>query len=485
MYLEYLNCPKNMWLKCHKPELNNLFERSEFEKNLGKQGDLVELFARKLFPDGMLIDTFGHNAALSTSMHAAKKTPVLFQSTFIFDGFLARNDVLVYDSTIGKWHLYEIKGTASIKEASHVEDATFQAIILKESRIELDKISIIHLNKEYILDDSLDIDRLFVITDITNKVEDHEQETRLKMKQAKAALSENGEDNVDCTCIFKARGAHCPTFQYSHSHVPEYSIHDIARINEEKVTKLVNIGCFSIDDIPDDFKLTETQKNQVNAYKQQTTFVETDSIKRELDALTYPLYFLDYETYAPAIPRFKGYKPYDPITFQLSLHVLHGEENEPTHFEYLHESDSDPSLSVIRKLQEYIRPKGTIIVWYKSFEKTRNAELAERHPIYKEFLEDVNDRVYDLMDIFAKQLYVHPRFKGSSSIKKVLPALSLKLSYEGLSIQDGACASIKWFDMVYGNLQAEEKQKIAQDLRKYCGLDSYAMFAIWKHLVQR
>jgi hypothetical protein len=29
-----------------------------------------------------------------------------------------------------------------------------------------------------------------------------------------------------------------------------------------------------------------------------------------------------------------------------------------------------------------------------------------------------------------------------------------------------------------------EREVIARDLKTYCGLDTYAMYAIWKHLVE-
>ncbi len=487
-YLAYLDCPKNTWFKLHKPEFKELFKPSEFEENLSQQGNYVEGIARELFQNGEVIENFGNDAVLNTQKHISQKTPFLFQATFTFDVFLARNDVLAYDTQTSTWHLYEIKSTNSFEENSkkidHVEDVSFQAVILKENGIELSKIFSVYLNKNYVLGDFIDVKNLFIINNITEKVQDRERNTRLRMEEAKTDLFKLNEEDLSCVCIYKTRNSQCKTFKYSHVNVPEYSVHDIARIHKTKLASLVNNCIFDIDDIPDNFELSPKQKQQVNVYKQRIPFINYDLISGELESLKYPLYFFDYETYAAAIPIFKSSWPYQQIPFQFSLHVVHDPESSPIHFEYLHELNSDPSLNIIEKLQEFISQTGTIIVWYKSFEQKINIELAKRFPEHKEFLDSLNNRIYDLMSIFEKQMYIHPEFKGRTSIKKILPILAPQLSYQELDIGEGTAAASKWFSMTYDYLTPIEKQKIAYDLRAYCGLDTYAMYAIWKHLIQ-
>ena len=48
------------------------------------------------------------------------------------------------------------------------------------------------------------------------------------------------------------------------------------------------------------------------------------------------------------------------------------------------------------------------------------------------------DRTVDLMEVVSKAGYVHPDFRGSSSIKKVLPVLAPDITYSTLASQDGA-----------------------------------------------
>lgn len=486
-YLDYLSCAKNIWLKTHKPELLDLFKLSEFEKSLLEQGNKVEGWAQMLFPNGISIDAKDKDATNTAKKLLADKVPVIFQPTSLYDKFLARHDVLEYDQPSDKWNLYEIKSSSSVeensKEIDHIEDASFQAIVLKDLGIELNKILIVCLNKEYVRNGQINISELFSIEDKTNEVLEREANTRLRMEEAKKALFQNDETALECLCLYKGRSAHCSTFKYSHTDVPDYSIHDLYMIgkSKKKLETLVDSGIFSIEDIPDDFELSKHQEIQVRAHKVKSPLIDLNCISNELASLIYPLYFLDYETYPSAIPLFDGFRPYQQIPFQFSVQVVNDPDSAPVHYEYLHTQQTDPSLDIIKHLIKYIGLTGSVIAWHKSFERDRTKELGERHPQHQEFLDSINNRLYDLEDIFKKRYHVHPDFRGKTSIKKVLPVLVPELSYNELGIQEGATAYQRWYEMVWGDSTPEEKTKIAMDLEKYCDMDTMAMYSIWKH----
>ncbi|MFA5945733.1 MAG: DUF2779 domain-containing protein [Patescibacteria group bacterium] len=488
LYLEFLACGKNTWLKLYKPELQSMFTLSEFELSLLAKGNLVEEWARKLFPDGTLIESAGEYAAQVTKVLVDKKTPVIFQATFIYDGFLVRNDVLAYDAINDCWDLHEVKGTNSMNEKEdgrdHVEDAAFQAVVVEDAGIKLGRIFIIHLNKEYARGDTINAAELFVCDDVTDKVHTRLVATRDNMQKAKLALTQTDEKALTCECLFAGRSSHCSTFNYSHPQVPPYSVHDLSRIglSKKKLESLVESGIFDLNDVPEDFKLSDIQKNQVTVHKMKKSIIDPIAIRVELASLSFPLFFLDYESYPPAIPLFKGFKPYQQVPFQFSLDMIPTPGADLEHFEYLHEEASDPSLTIIKKLHDTIGPEGTIIVWHKPFERMINSQLAERNPDYADYLENINDRIYDLKDIFQKQFYVHPEFRGKTSIKNVLPVMVPSLTYKELEIQNGVEAIEAWYEMIYGSISQEEKMKISQNLRKYCGRDTYAMVAIWREL---
>ena len=65
-------------------------------------------------------------------------------------------------------------------------------------------------------------------------------------------------------------------------------------------------------------------------------------IERDIKGVEYPIYFIDYESFNPAIPIYKGYKPYDQIPFQWSLHVQREKDGNLEHFEFIETQKKDP-----------------------------------------------------------------------------------------------------------------------------------------------
>ncbi len=489
-YIEFLACPKNTWLKMHKPELMESFELSAFEKSLLANGNLVELWARRLFPGGILIEESGLLAAKKTQELLNQKAPVIFQATFIFENFIAKTDVLEYDNQNDAWRIYEIKGTNTLRENTeerdHIEDASFQYAVARSCGLKISGINIIHLNKDYVRGEEINISELFSIENIDSQILERMERTKEKMNKTAEMLLQDNENALECSCIYKGRSNHCSTFSYSHPEVPSYSVHDIYRIGngKNKLAKLIEAEIFSLDDLPPNFKASAIQKNQIEVYKTGISIIDKNAIAAELSQLVYPLYFLDYETYPPAIPLFKGFRPYQHIPFQFSLHVLESPLSDLKHYEYLHLDNSDPSLDIIKALKNIIGPEGSVIVWNKTFERDRNKELADRHLEEADFLLSVNERIYDLMDIFQKQYFVHPDFKGKTSIKKILPVLVPELSYQDLAIREGASAMEAWFEKIINSNSDEEKKEVAKNLLNYCRLDTYAMYAIWNEIAK-
>ncbi len=484
-YILWRECKKNTWLKIHKPDIYNQQELSEFEKQIIETGNEVEILARELFPSGILLSGRGAKAQEKTQELLAKKTSVIFQPVFEKDGFLAAADILELQSD-GSYYLYEIKATSDIDKKTHYHDLAFQVNLLERFGLSIGKAFVIHLNSEYVRHGKIEVNKLFTKADATEEVLSRKEEVADEMEKALQYVNQEEEPVGYCDCIYKGRSNHCSTFKYSNPKVPAYGIHDISRIgsSKKKLQELIDVGIFELKDIPESMDLSVTQKNQIKVWVQQAIFKDVPAIKKELDELDFPLYFLDYETFPCAIPRFDGFGPYQQIPFQYSLYVLDSPEAEPRHLEFLFSEKPDPTVPFLQSLQKDIGPEGTVIVWNKKFECKINEEAAQRNPDYKPFIESLNERVYDLMDIFSNQWYVHKDFKGKVSIKNILPVLAPELSYKELEIQEGGSASQQWNEVWLGNVTRVEKETIIRNLKLYCGLDTYAMYAIWKHLYQ-
>ena len=212
--------------------------------------------------------------------------------------------------------------------------------------------------------------------------------------------------------------------------------------------------------------------------------IDHEAIKEALGELVFPLQFFDYEGYSSAIPRFKGFGAYEQVPFQYSLHTLH-EDGTLEHREFLiTDPEKDLTLPLINQMREGFDEKGSVISWYKSYESQRNNKLAELHTDHAVFLDGLNDRMFDLMEIFSKNMYVDAAFKGSASIKNVLPVLVPHLTYKALGIQKGDQAVERWEKMIDPTTPQEEKDQIAKDLLEYCKLDTFAMVEIYRFLTK-
>lgn len=483
-YILYRECPKNVWLKIHKPDVYLQTELSNFEKAIIEAGNEVELVARSLFPGSILIEGRGLAAQKETQNLLAKKQKVLFQPIFAKDGFFAAVDILEYNPDDETYSIYEVKSTNDIDAKTHYHDLAFQINLLSMSGLRIKKASVIHLNSEYARQGELNINKLFKTQDATEEVVAIKDSVKTEMEIALKYVSQTKEPTGFCDCVYKGRSNHCATFKHSNPQIPEYGIHDITRIgnSKAKLLELVDIGVFKMEEVPDHIEFSTAQKNQIDAWKTDLIMVDKHKIRQELDSLIFPLYFLDYETFPCAIPRFDGFSPYQHIPFQYSLHILNSENEEPEHREFLFDKDADPSAELVKSLRSNIGDRGSIIVWSKKFEKKINEEIAKRIPSEKQFIDDINNRVYDLMEIFSNQHYVHKDFRGRVSIKNILPVLVPELSYKSLEIKEGGTASQKWGEAIFGEIAEKEKQKIVADLKEYCCLDTLAMYKIWRHL---
>jgi hypothetical protein len=207
--------------------------------------------------------------------------------------------------------------------------------------------------------------------------------------------------------------------------------------------------------------------------------IDKESLKEFLSQLQYPLYFLDFETIMPGIPLFDESRPYQQLPFQYSLHHQDIKGGTLYHDSYLSEArlDIDPRQQLIEQLISKCAPAACILVYHLPFERQRIEEMQRDFPKYAERLQSIIDKMNDLIIPFKRDIYRTETMEGSSSIKKVLPALCPELSYDELTIADGMDASNSFLDLYYCD-DASVIQQTRQQLLDYCHLDTLAMVKI-------
>ena len=459
-FIQYLNCPKSLWLMHNKPSSYPHGEFSDYAKKLAAEGYLVEDYVKQLINEGGNSETYSFQREFETD-----------------DGLYAKADMVLQNDD-GSIDLFEIKSSTSVKDSNphnQLKDAAFQVIAATRSGEKIRNIFIVHLNGGYERQGDIDPKELLVFADETIRVKALVAETDDEISEALSLLRLTEIDESSCTCLHLSKSNHCDSFDYFNPNVPKPSIYSLPRLSASKRELFVSESRFSLDEITPD-EVTRLQRPVLISHQSNEPYIDLAVVEDFISSARYPIYYLDYETYASAIPITNGTSPQGQLPFQFSLHVEE-ENGDLEHHEFLANSPELP-LAMIEKMQEVIGSVGSVVSWNKSFENSQNQRMANTYPDKAEFLLDIIDRTIDLMDVF-KTGYVDIKFGGSTSIKKVLPVIVPELSYDGMEVADGTGAMDAWSKML-NEKNTEEQNKLKNALLGYCELDTLAMVKIFE-----
>lgn len=483
-YMLFLKHPAWLWLKKH--DKSKLPPIDDATQAIFDAGFVFETYAELLFPEAVRVSSemSGYQAYLDL-IPQTKKTlksdnKAIFQARFEVEGITCICDVLVRTGS-QTFDLYEIKSSTSVKP-DHMLDLAFQAEVLERSGLAVDRFFVVHVNYDYIRQGKINTRKLTKTVEVTKEIKKLKEFTKENIKKAFAVALLRECPNITPAKAKFGAFSDWLTIYKTLAEIDEYSIYHLCSSGPVKIGELEALGINRMIDIPDNYPLDLRQQRQVEATKKNKALVDTKKIKAFLSRITYPLYFLDYETLSSVVPYFDGLGPYKQLPFQYSLHVIPKKGDKPKHFEYLHTSNASPVKPLTEALKSQIGTEGTVLVWFEGFEKSCNELMAKISPEYQAFFKSLNKRIVDLMVPFSTGAYVHKDFFGSASIKKVLPVLIPELSYQDLDINQGADAQRQWMEAVLDGKRAMEKDKILSDLLKYCELDTLAMVRIYELL---
>jgi predicted RecB family nuclease len=466
-----VQCLKRLYWQVREPEL--AAQPDAATEAIMEQGREVGLLARQLFPGGVEVCSEGGLAQAiraTQELVANREVPAIFEGVFEHDGVLVRVDVL-HRRRDGRWRLVEVKSSTSVKE-EHLEDVGIQSRVVSRCGVDLATVCLAHINRNYVFDGgSIDVRRLFKIRNLTRRVQRLQPKLTFQLRTAFTVLSMPKAPDI-------APGRHCTNpvlcefYDRCNTQRPDDHIGFIPRIHASAMEELGEMGIESIRDVPDDFELTEIQRHACTSVQTGEPWF-SDELGEVLNGLKYPLYFVDFETVNPAIPRSAGMRPYDHLPFQWSVHVQRRPGAEPEHYEFLAPDASDPRREFISSLCHALGESGSVVV-YSSFESQRLSDLASWVPEFADRINAIQARLFDLLPVVREHVY-HPAFAGSCSIKSVLPALVPEMTYDGMQVANGQDAGLAWGSLVRGRLDCDERERIRKALLAYCSLDTLAM----------
>lgn len=478
-YCDAFQCKKKLWLESYKPEVGEVVANSSALENGIKIGEL----ARNLFGEHININ---YSEDLEDMINQTKKilnieeNVTITEASFCYDNNFCSVDIL---KKIGNnYEIYEVKSSTKVSPI-YLEDITYQTYILSNLGYNIVATYIVYVNRNYERNENFELDKYFTIKNVTGIVSSKILDVENNINEMKKYL-ENKEEPGDCIDVNCQEYYECPFFKYCTKHLPEKNIFSLRGMSFKKKIELYKQNIYSYED------LLNTNLNK--KYKQQIEFelfnkepiIEKDQIKDFMAKLYYPLYFLDFESYQPAIPEYSNLKPFTQVPFQYSLHYINEENGNLEHTEFLAEALEDPRRKLAEQLVNDIPVNACVLAYNMMFERMIIRDLARLFPDLKEALMKIHNNIQDLMIPFKKRWYYVKEMYGSFSIKYVLPALfpnDPSLNYHNLEqVHNGVEASSTFNNLA--NMSKTEQKKVRKNLLKYCGLDTYAMVKIWEKL---
>ncbi len=490
-YCGLWQCPKIAWLRKYKPEEWVLDDGTLARMDAGNEvgdlamglfGDFVEVTA---YTDGKL-DL--QKMMDETEAEMAKGTPIICEASFSYNGLYCAVDIL--RKAGDGWAIYEVKSSSRSENEKedklvYIADIAYQKYVLEHCGVNVTGTYLVQLNKEYVFDGTLDINKLFIITDVADSVALESGNIEPNLEIAEELLNCPDEPAIDLNMGCKKPYV-CGFWNYCSKHLPNQSVFNLYRMRFKDKLDYYHRGLISYESLRNNaVPLNSMRSRQVDfALNDMGAYVNKEAIRKFLGTLSYPLYFLDFETMQLAIPQFVGTRPYAQITFQYSLHYIEHEGGELKHKECLAESGTDPRRLIAERLCEDIPKDVCVTAYNKSFECGRLRELAGYYPDLADHLLNIESNIVDLIVPFQSGWYYNRAMGGSFSIKSVLPALfpdDPELDYHNLEgIHNGGEAMIIFPKIQY--MEPEEQKKTRENLLKYCQLDTYAMVKVWEDL---
>ncbi|MGB2769144.1 MAG: DUF2779 domain-containing protein [Candidatus Zixiibacteriota bacterium] len=438
-----------------------------------EQGIEIGLRARQLYPEGILVGEPDVASAVekTRSLMNDPNVSAIFEGTFSEDGYSTKGDIL--RRTAGGWYLVEVKASANDKD-EFIDDMAYTTMVILRSGTHVSGVSILLVSKDYRL--GMENDKLFVEIDHTQDVMERVEEFKPLWEQIDESTSRAQKPPAELR--FDCRK--CETFMECLGQDVENHVFEIPRLSPSKFEKLKELGIVSIEDIPDDFELTDNQKRVSDSVRSNAPFVG-DDLENELQVISKPCYYLDFESMMTAIPLYEDVAPLAQIPTQYSIHRCESPGKIVAHSEYIAAPHKDCRRELAERLIQDLADEGDIVV-YTHFEKRMINGLISEYPDLRNDLQALASRLVDLAAIIRGNYY-HPGFHGSTSIKNTLPVLVPGMSYDALEIADGDSASAEFAFCALGKYDDQKVELIKEQLLTYCKQDTLAMVKLHERLL--
>ena len=431
--------------------------------------------ARSLFPDAAMVTRQAYEAACWQTQDLMDRTATsaVLEAAFGTGSCRARADALVRSGE--EWHLHEIKARTSLT-TNMVDEAGFVWMVLDMAGVHLGRASILLVSPGFRA--GMDNRDLFTSVDITDSAASRARD----FAGAVAAIDAATRTPEPPAARLIPHCRRCPLFSTCTGAGIAHPLFELPHVTPLQLEHMLAQGYRSVADLPAPMLL---KKRQSAVWQSVTTgqIVRTGDLRSALDAVVWPARYLDFETVGTALPLFAGLAPFEQLPFLYSVRTCETPGAAPSHHGFLAPHDRDGSRELAERLLQDLGSDGSVVI-YSQYQARVMRWLGQRHPDLSEALNRLRDRLVDLEAIIRHNMS-HPKFRGRTSMKTVLPALVPDFSYIDLEIEDAPSASASYAYLSKGGYYSEVRAPlIRRDLYAYCARDTLAVVRMHEALLR-
>lgn len=200
-FIKGYHCLKSLYLYKNRPFLRDKITAEQRAKF--KRGHEVGDMAQDLFPGGIDVSPKSpsqyQKSVLKTLQLIEAGQEVIYEATLQYERVLVMLDILVKKED--GWHGYEVKSSKKLSE-TYFTDAALQYWVISNSGLELQSFSLIYVDENYRLKESINLQEYFIFEDVTEEVKSRQDFIANKVEEEKETIKEKHSPRI-------AVGDHC------------------------------------------------------------------------------------------------------------------------------------------------------------------------------------------------------------------------------------------------------------------------------------
>lgn len=466
-FIRGVQCLKSLYLYKKRYFLRDPL--SQEQQAVFSRGTNVGVLARSLFPggkDATPASPFLYARSVEmTSGWIARGEKIIYEAAFQHEKILVMLDILVH--TPQGWIGIEVKSSRSVSE-TYLLDAALQYFVITGSGLPLADIRIIHINSDYIRGSEIELEKLFTSQSVLEKALSKQDYIREQIQREKEVILLPHAPAVPVG-LHCQRPYSCDFIGHCWKNIPLPSVFDLDTFSPEEQQTLFTAGFQSVEDLSRLADLKSIQRIQIDSIRSGETFLDKDALRTFVKLVEEPFAFLKVFYCRPALPLFRGTRPYENLPFAFAL--LPGEPfSEP--FFFIVSPGKDPRMVFNELLKDKVVNYRILFV---SGQAEETCSLLDKM--------DLRVKVIDMLSPFSERMIYHPGLAGGQSLAEITGYLP-QAAPGSDSIKSETMAAVRYLALADA-LEGEAYNQEIAEIERYAMQHVNEMAALYRWYIEK